>query len=370
MLNFSFLQRLLWPLACLYDLVMSLRNGAFDRGWLPVRTFPCKTIAIGNLAVGGTGKTPHAEYLLSMLSPQRPTALLSRGYGRKSRGFVLASPHSTAAELGDEPLQMWRKFPNVSVAVDENRCEGIDRLLSLPVPPEVVVLDDAFQHRYVKAGLYILLTDYSRLYADDFVLPAGRLRESRRGAKRAQVVVVTKCPVNLDARQRQTVARKLNLNPRQQLFFTTFRYGAPYALCPNEAAETAGKEMLVVTGIARPQPLYEHLKKQGYRITPLRFPDHHAFTPDDVALMNRTFSKLPEGSSAITTEKDAARLRLLSNQLTPALRRGLRVQPVVVHFLEESGKSRKAYQQVQDRDSCHREEDKFKLTIYNYVTSH
>ena len=152
-------QSLLWPLACLYDLVMSVRNAAFNRGWLPSRRFPCATIAIGNLAVGGTGKTPHAEYLLRLLSPQHRVALLSRGYGRRTHGFVMANAESTASDIGDEPLQMQRKFPQVQVAVDEKRCEGMERLLAQAKRPEVVVLDDAYQHRYVCAGLYILLTE-------------------------------------------------------------------------------------------------------------------------------------------------------------------------------------------------------------------
>lgn len=347
------LQSLLWPLACLYDLVMSVRNAAFNRGWLASRCFPCATIAIGNLAVGGTGKTPHAEYLLRLLSPQRRVALLSRGYGRRTRGFVMASTESTAADIGDEPLQMQRKFPNVQVAVDEKRCEGMERLLAQPNPPEVVVLDDAYQHRYVCAGLYILLTDFSRLYVDDFVLPAGRLRESRRGAHRAQIVIVTKCPENLNENQRQNIRRRLNLSASQKLFFTTFRYGERRPLFPEGKQCIMSKSALALTGIARPEPLYEHLRQQQFHVTPLRFPDHHAFTAASIALINRSFSEMSEDTMVVTTEKDAARLRSISKQLSPSLRRQLMVQPIEVAFLEENGKQT---------------EELFTLIINNYVT--
>ena len=254
-------QSLLWPLACLYDLVMSLRNAAFNRGWLPSRRFPCATIAIGNLAVGGTGKTPHAEYLLRLLSPQHRVALLSRGYGRRTHGFVMANAESTASDIGDEPLQMQRKFPQVQVAVDEKRCEGMERLLAQPNPPEVVVLDDAYQHRYVCAGLYILLTDFSRLYVDDFVLPAGRLRESKRGAQRAQIVIVTKCPEGLNEAQRSDIRQRLRLSPSQKLFFTTFRYGERRPLFAEGKQCATSGSVLALTGIARPEPLYEHLRR-------------------------------------------------------------------------------------------------------------
>lgn len=353
------LQRLLWPLACLYDLVMRLRNAAFDRGWLPSHRFPCATIAVGNLAVGGTGKTPHAEYLLRLLSCSFRVALLSRGYGRCSRGFVMATSESTAAEIGDEPLQVYRKYPQITVAVDEKRSEGMERLLAQATPPQVVVLDDAFQHRYVAAGLYVLLTDYSRLYVDDFVLPAGRLRESRRGARRAQVVVVTKCPPTLDGVARERIRRHLGLHSGQKLFFTTFRYGR---CCPlfseheqKNVAEKTASAVLALTGIARPEPLYDHLSRRGVTVTPLRFPDHHAFTEADVVRMNRAYAEMPEGSPAITTEKDAARLRTVAEKLSAPLRSHLMVQPVEVAFVDDhEGKNEKLFIQ----------------TIYDYVTSH
>lgn len=347
-------QSLLWPLACLYDLVMSLRNAAFNRGWLPSRRFPCATIAIGNLAVGGTGKTPHAEYLLRLLSPQHRVALLSRGYGRRTHGFVMANAESTAADIGDEPLQMQRKFPQVQVAVDEKRCEGMERLLAQAKRPEVVVLDDAYQHRYVCAGLYILLTDFSRLYVNDFVLPAGRLRESKRGARRAQIVIVTKCPEGLNEAQRSDIRQRLRLSTSQKLFFTTFRYGERRPLFAEGKQCATSGSVLALTGIARPEPLYEHLRRERFQVTPLRFPDHHAFTPSSIALMNRTFSDMPEDTMVVTTEKDAARLRSIANQLCPSLRRQLLVQPIEVAFLKENGKPT---------------EELFTQIINNYVTS-
>lgn len=350
------MQCLLWPLACIYDAVTALRNVAFSRGWIHSQEFPCATIAIGNLAVGGTGKTPHAEYLLRLLSPHHATALLSRGYGRKTHGFLMAGKSSTAAEIGDEPLQMHLKFPHVSVAVDENRCEGLWLLLSMKQPPEVVILDDAFQHRYVRAGLYLLLTDYHRLYSSDFVLPAGRLRESKRGAKRAQIVLVTKCPKNLSLKEQQDIARKLKLQENQRLFFTTWKYGTPYGLFSEKEKTQKNKEALVITGIAHPEPLYEHLSKKGYDIKPLRFPDHHAFTDASAAIINRTYEEMAEGSAVFTTEKDAVRFRLIKSKLSTSLREALQVQPIEVAFVEN------------DEEETNQKE--FNQTIYNYVTSY
>ncbi|MDO4930798.1 MAG: tetraacyldisaccharide 4'-kinase [Bacteroidales bacterium] len=344
---------LLMPLAWLYDAATRIRNARFDSGSLPSRRFGLPVIAIGNLAVGGTGKTPHTEYVVRLLRDRFRVAILSRGYGRRSRGYVRAAAGVTAAELGDEPFQMWQKFPDVAVAVDADRCEGIDRLLAEePAPPQAIVLDDAFQHRYVCAGLYVLLTDYSRLYTSDFVLPAGRLRESRRGARRAHVIIVTKCPAELSPDEAAEIRQRLRPQAHQAVFFTTFRYGKPYKLFPDAPPEPqswAGKSVFVPTGIARPTPLHQHVEATGGKVKAHNFGDHHNFTPADVKTLNAAFEALPPDSLALTTEKDAARFALVGAHFSPRLRAALLVQPIEVAFL-------------------HGEEETFKKIITDYVT--
>lgn len=346
----------LLPAAWLYDAATRVRNRLFDCGKLPMRRFPLPVIAVGNLSVGGTGKTPHTELLLRLLSPRLHTAVLSRGYGRKSRGYVRAVPQSGAGDVGDEPKQMSLKFPNVTVAVCADRCEGIDRLMAQTDPRvEAIVLDDAFQHRYVQAGLYVLLTDFARPYCADFVLPAGRLRESARGARRADIVVVTKCPPRLSRDEAERMARRLRLRDGQRLFFSAMAYAEPYPLFPDEAAtapeETGEGHAFVLTGIARPAPLIAHVGSDGTAVTALSFPDHHTFTPADVRRINETFAQMPPGARAVTTEKDAARLRDLRDHLSEPLRRRFVVQPVRPEMLFDQAKS-------------------FNETIYEYVTAH
>lgn len=219
---------LLLPLAWSYDAATRFRNYLFDRGFKREHTFPLPVITVGNLAVGGTGKTPHTEYLLRLLHEKHNMAMLSRGYRRRTHGYIRATATATAEDIGDEPLQIARKFPNVTVAVDANRCEGIERLMKQRDPKiDALVLDDAFQHRHVRAGLNILLTDYSRLYIDDYLLPAGRLREARGGSGRADIIIVTKCPPTLEADEFEGIARRLRLAREQRLFATTYDYATP-----------------------------------------------------------------------------------------------------------------------------------------------
>ncbi len=279
---------------------MWLRNRLFDLGILPQRSFAVPTICVGNLAVGGTGKTPMTEYLIRLLtSAGLHVATLSRGYGRSTHGFRLVSADSTAAEVGDEPRQMKRKFPSITVAVCEDRCEGMVRLLTGDRPIDVVLLDDAFQHRYVHARLNIVLTDYNRLYSRDALLPAGRLRESKGGADRAQIVVVTKCPDQLEEQERQSIRRELKLNDRQQLYFSRIAYDG----------EVRAKDILLLTGIANPAPLEQHLQATGARVHTLSFPDHHRFSDKDLQLVAHTYNAIDSTDKLIvTTEKDAQRL--------------------------------------------------------------
>lgn len=333
---FHALRFLLLPFAWLYGLVVMGRNLLFDVGVLRSRRFPLPVIAVGNLAVGGTGKTPHTEYLLRLLAGFR-VAMLSRGYGRRTVGFAMAADSSRASDIGDEPAQIYRKFPEVVVAVDENRCEGIDILMRLHGNPiEAVVLDDAFQHRYVRAGKNILLTDYHRRFTHDWLMPVGRLREPASGKARADIIIVTKCPECLSAVEAAAIGKEMALQAGQRLFFTTFGYGRAYPLYPSEATVTAesvaGNEVLLITGIAKPGPLRQHLAQTAIGITELAFPDHHNFTTVDLQRMSEALASLPQDAVAVTTEKDAERLKEMSG-LDSRLRQRLLVQPVEVRFL-------------------------------------
>ena len=337
--------RWLYPLSWVYQAATGLRNKLYDCGVFRSCSFGVPTICIGNLAVGGTGKTPHTEYLIRLLAPRCRVAVLSRGYKRKTSGYVLADAHSTAASIGDEPWQMHAKFPEAVVAVDEDRCHGIARLLELGGSPVgVVLLDDAFQHRRVKAGLNILLTDYHRLFCDDALLPAGRLRESERGKHRAQIVVVTKCPPDIKPIDYNIIAKRLRLYPYQRLYFSTFRYGALQAVFPAEARAAAGErlplsalkgwQVLLLTGIASPAPLREKLEAAAAGVDLLAFGDHHRFTAHDVAQLRERFSRLGGSRKLIvTTEKDAARLAS-HPALDAPLRACIYALPVEVEILQ------------------------------------
>lgn len=333
----------LYPLAWLYGMGVSLRNKLFDWGWLRSESFDVPVICVGNLVAGGTGKTPHTEYLIRLLTRQKlNVATLSRGYKRKTTGYILADAQSDARQIGDEPCQMKSKFPHIRVAVDEDRCEGIRQLLRLQHPPvDVVLLDDAFQHRRVKAGLNILLTDYHRLLCDDALLPAGRLREPMDNKQRAQIVIVTKCPDDIKPIDFNIITKKLHLYPYQKLFFSTFRYGSPQPVFPDRArTETtpgrpAGNEhVLLVTGIAAPRPLLDELKRRTAHVEPLFFADHHDFSKRDLQQIAERFNALGGTRKClITTEKDAARLRTHPH-LPDALKPHLYMLPVDILILQ------------------------------------
>ena len=301
----NFFRKLLFPFAVLYGFVTSVRNYLYDKGIFKSHTFDIPIIAVGNLSVGGTGKTPQIEYLIRLLSNQYKLATLSRGYKRKSEGFVLADADSNAAVLGDEPYQFYQKFPEIQVAVDANRVNGITQLLSQKVKPEVILLDDAFQHRKVKAGFYIMLTAYDDLYCDDLMLPAGNLRESRAGVERADVVIVTKCPPQLTLMQQKEIKTRLRLKSRQQLFFTFIAYdGFVYSeekRIPTEELATVDK--LLLAGIAKPESFFAYL--QAAQNATMVFPDHHDFTQQDLEkIKEKATNKI-----IITTEKDYVRLK-------------------------------------------------------------
>lgn len=300
----KFLRILLFPFAIIYGLITSIRNFFFDNGILKSTSSDIPIIVVGNLSVGGTGKTPQIEYLVRLLSEKYKIATLSRGYKRKSEGFVLANATSNAEILGDEPFQYFQKFPQIQVAVDANRTNGIQQLLAQKNPPKIILLDDAFQHRKVKADLYILLTAYTDLYCDDFILPTGNLRESRSGANRAKIVIVTKCPESLSLDEKNKIKAKLKLNSNQQLFFTSINYDdAAFSKSGQiPVAEIQKMDKLLLAGIAKPEPFFNYLKKEEDEI--MKFPDHHDFSENEISdIISKANNKL-----IVTTEKDYVRI--------------------------------------------------------------
>ncbi|MDX6182306.1 tetraacyldisaccharide 4'-kinase [Flavobacterium sp. Fl-77] len=301
----NLLRKILFPFAILYGFITSFRNFLFDKGVLKSTSFDIPVIAVGNLSVGGTGKTPQIEYLIRLLSDQYKIATLSRGYKRQSKGFVLASATSNALILGDEPFQFYQKFPNIQVAVDADRTNGIIQLISQQEKPQIILLDDAYQHRKVKAGFYILLTSYGDLYADDCMLPTGNLRESRSGANRANIIVVTKCPKDLPDEIQNDIRKKLRINSSQQLYFTGIDYDD---FIGNQEKKIAVSDIkkepkLLLAGIAKPKPFFDYLKNKNDEC--LTFPDHHHFSEADI----ESILIKAQGKKIVTTEKDYVRLK-------------------------------------------------------------
>ncbi|MDO1501415.1 tetraacyldisaccharide 4'-kinase [Winogradskyella maritima] len=298
----KWLRIILFPIVPIYFIVTWVRNLLYDIGWKSSKAYDFPVICVGNLSTGGTGKTPMVEYLVRLLSPDYNLATLSRGYGRKTKGFLLAKDNASAEKLGDEPFQIYLKFKEITVAVDEKRRHGIEVLRSLQPKPEVILLDDAFQHRKVKAGLNILLTAYEKLYVDDIPLPTGNLREPKSGAKRAQIVVVTKCPKHISEAQKLQIKEKLNLLPTQRLFFSHITYDSNVYNEDKELELTSLHKFTLVTGIANAKPLVEHLQTLNLEFRHLEFSDHHNFTFDEL----NTFSN---DKLIVTTEKDYVRLK-------------------------------------------------------------
>lgn len=299
------LRKILFPLAVLYGWITQFRNFLFDKGLLKSTTFDVPVIAVGNLSVGGTGKSPMIEYLIRLLSEENQIATLSRGYKRSTTGFVMADQFATAETIGDEPLQFHRKFPDIVVAVDADRTSGIRQILQKQPQTQLILLDDAFQHRKVKAGFYILLTAYGDIYATDFMLPTGSLREGRSGAARANVIVVTKCPPDLGTAEREKITRKLQPKSNQQVFFTAIGYDQQvYSQGETlSVAEIRRSAKLLLAGIAKPKPFFEHLYHDGDVVKP--FPDHHPFSEKDIAEILHAANE----KKIITTEKDYVRLK-------------------------------------------------------------
>jgi tetraacyldisaccharide 4'-kinase len=302
---------LLFPLAIVYWLIILVRNKLYDKKIFSSAEFGLPLVCVGNLSVGGTGKSPMVELLVKNLKSDFKVATLSRGYKRKTRGYALANENSTALEIGDEPMQFHLKFPGVPVAVGEERLDAIPQLLHDRPGTECIILDDAFQHRAIKAGMNILLTDYNNLFTRDFFLPTGDLRDLKSSYTRAEIIVVTKCDPSLSEKEKQEIAEEIDPLPEQHLFFTANRYADPYHIHRTEEMKkiTAQVEVLLVTGIANPQPLKDLLHDHCKTYYMQHFPDHHIFTIDDWKEIRKRFEKIEATDKMIlTTEKDAVRL--------------------------------------------------------------
>ncbi len=337
------INRWLRPLSFLYGVGVGIRNQLFELDILKSRSFATPVISVGNITVGGTGKTPHVEYLVRLLEQEFRVAVLSRGYKRRTSGYRLATLESTSREIGDEPYQMKRKFPDISVAVDANRCHGIERIMNddSTSGTGVIILDDAYQHRYVKPGINILLIDYHRLIMYDELLPAGRLREPVDSKNRADIVIITKCPGDLNPIDYRVLTKAMNLYAYQSLYFTSLEYGEPYQLFDEgrnqpdivRDAYLHDANVLLLTGIAGPRQMMDDLRPLVRTVTPLTYPDHYAFRRRDIEKINRAFDAMKGTQRVIiTTEKDATRLQTVSG-LSDDVRRSLLVLPVEVKFM-------------------------------------
>ena len=348
------IRRWLMPLSWLYGLGVDIRNALFDMGVLPSVSYDIPIINVGNITVGGTGKTPTVEYLIRLLAGRYRVAVLSRGYKRKTKGYILSTTASSIEEIGDEPWQIKQKFPDVIVAVDANRRRGIERLMTDEATKdvEVILLDDAFQHRYVKAGHNIMLVDYHRIISDDCLLPAGRLRERPSSSTRASTIIVTKCPQHINAMGFRVILSSLNVRPYQQLFFSTFTYETMHQLWGDgmlepETLRKDNTHVLLLTGIGNPRQMEQDVRKFVQHVSTLTFPDHHYFTKRDVDTINRALQDLPQPHIIITTEKDAARLLHLEG-LTEEVKQCTYVLPIGISIMRD-------------------EKEKFDKTINDYV---
>lgn len=304
------LRYLLFPVSGVYGLITILRNGLYDKKIFKSSSFDMPIICVGNLTMGGTGKTPHTEYLVRLLKDEFKVATLSRGYGRRTSDFILADESATALTIGDEPLQYFRKFEDIKVAVEKKRVLGVLFILNQSEDREVIILDDAFQHRALKAGFNIALTDFKKPYYKDQLLPVGELRELKKGIKRADIVIVTKCPDAISENDMNQIRSKIPLDPAQ-IFFTRIVYDRIYKGTDNQLLEGAlsNYQILLVTGIAKPQPIEDYLTKEGCKFESIHFGDHHNFKKKDVQTISKKFDTFTDSKKIIlTTEKDFSRM--------------------------------------------------------------
>jgi len=337
MLLIRLLKPLLYPLSLLYGAIMWLRNKLYDAGLISSIQFSVPVISVGNLSTGGTGKTPHIEYLIRLLQYEYKVATMSRGYKRNTTGFFLAGPQTDARSIGDEPMQFHRKFPEVVVSVCEDRMTGIPRLLGERPDVDVVLLDDAFQHRSVKPGLNILIIDFAKPFYKDFILPFGSLRESRKAYRRADMIVVSKCPPELDRSVQQEMIRRIRPLPHQQVFFSAIAYDTPVDFFTGEPMSlTAADHVVMVSGIAKPEPMLAHLRLSAAEVHLLRYPDHHYFTANNLEEIHQTYSNWDvTGKLIMTTEKDATRLAMHHDILEQWQAR-IAVLPIKVQLLQDA----------------------------------
>jgi tetraacyldisaccharide 4'-kinase len=333
------------PVALLYGLAVTIRHKLFDWKILPSESFDLPLICVGNITVGGTGKTPHVEYLVKLLKEKYKVAILSRGYKRKTRGYQAANKKSTPNIIGDEPYQIYRKHPDITVAVCEKRVEGISNLLQNIKQPEVIILDDAFQHRYVKPGLNIVLIDFNRPIFKDHMLPAGNLRDRRSQLKRADIVIVSKTPKDITPLEKRLWIKNLKLFPYQKLFFSYISYSRPKAIFQKKETELSLSQIkkedasiLLVTGIANPLPIIEYLKQKEIDFKTIKFPDHHNFSESDLDNIKNEFKNIKGRKKIIlTTEKDAVRIKHL-NKVPGSLKDRLYYLPIKIKFIDNGNK--------------------------------
>lgn len=343
---------MLYPVALLYGAVVSFRNWLYDKSFLKSVRFDFPVIGVGNLTVGGTGKSPHVEYLIRLLQYELKVAVLSRGYGRKSHGFVLANENSTALQIGDEPRQFKSKFPETIVAVGEDRVLALPKILFSEPETDVVLLDDSFQHRGIRPGLTILLTEYANLFVSDELLPIGGLREPAINYHRADIILVTKCPADLSDQQRTNVLGQIKPFKYQKVYFTTLQYAPLYSFYDSNQKLTSLAEVnvLLVCGIARHRDLQQYLQSIAQNVYVRDYRDHHRFDEFDLENIRDTFNNIgPVKKVIVTTEKDAARLETFRNWFLQN-KIEIFVQPVSVSFL--------------DNDA-----EKFNADILQYITT-
>ncbi|MBF1540011.1 MAG: tetraacyldisaccharide 4'-kinase [Prevotella salivae] len=337
--DFIHINEWLIPLSWLYGIGVGFRNQLFNIGLLKQHDYDIPIISVGNITVGGAGKTPHVEYLIRLLKDKVKVAVLSRGYKRKTHGYVLANDSSTVTDIGDEPYQMKQKYQDVHIAVDKKRVDGIAHITgdAETNDTDVILLDDAFQHRYVKPGINILLVDYHRLIIYDKLLPAGRLREPQSGKNRADIVIITKCPKDLKPMEFRVLTKAMNLYPYQSLYFTTIEYESLTPLFAKEKSTIEkealeDKHVMLITGIASPKQIIIDLKPHVKEMTTLAFSDHHQFKSKDIMKINETFNAIKGEKIIVTTEKDATRLEQLEG-LSEEVKQNLYVLPIKVKFM-------------------------------------
>jgi tetraacyldisaccharide 4'-kinase len=308
---------ILLPLSFLYGLIISFRNWLYDKNILKSASFNFPIICVGNLAVGGTGKTPMVEFITRLLKDNYNVATLSRGYKRKTKGFAIANDLTTALDIGDEPMQFHSKFPDITVAVAEERVVGIPQLLHDKPETEVIILDDAFQHRQVKAGLNILLTEYHNPYTEDFILPAGNLRDVKSSRKRANIIIITKCPSALDIPAKQHSLENIDAQENQSIYFSSIDYDKPYHLFSGIAKSfNNDQKILLICGIANPAPVVAEVSRQYMIVENLLYRDHHIFSIDDLRRIKKTYENYSsENVILLTTEKDGVRLSKFQHEL-------------------------------------------------------